>query len=75
MSSSNDQQAARATRAPCSVHGINRRAEEDMMPRSFAPTLTDPRPADVPDPDEVDPDEGTEPDGTPVENPSGLIRI
>jgi len=33
---------------------------------------SDPKPASTPAPD-VDPDTGTEPDGTPVENPSGLL--
>ena len=35
--------------------------------------MSDPRPDGVPDPGTVDPDTGTEPDGTPVENPSGLV--
>jgi hypothetical protein len=34
--------------------------------------LSDPKPASTPAPD-ADPDTGTEPDGTPVENPSGLL--
>lgn len=35
--------------------------------------MSDPKPQGVPDPDEVDPETGTEPDGTPVDNPSGLV--
>jgi hypothetical protein len=35
--------------------------------------MSDPRPDNTPKPGEVDPDEGTEPDGTPVENPSGIL--